>query len=285
MEFQRPVIVDDAAIWKPAEDTRTLYERAHNPRERLPERHQLTRRKAGVSTFGTGGRVALTVGLVLPMVFAWLIMASAWGPVWATCFTLGMSGFWLVAARFVLPDVWRKEPAFSDPMPLRESLREYQASRRRDRDDRAGLVGGRYRCAACGSARRPGEQRCYRCGGAGWVERFGPGGFFACGSCDEPLDVDEPRQWCQSCGAARSIAVYVQPTGDDTRSAAAAREFVSARPIDPYRDFGTGSKIAWTLPIVICGLVLVAFRGAEAPWAWPGFAVVAVILLWAIWRR
>lgn len=117
------------------------------------------------------------------------------------------------------------------------------------------------------------------------------------GQVDAPADapvasvMDGVRELRES----KNVPATAVPTESEARTdatAAALAAIASAASANPYRRFGTGSKIAWTALILLFGAVVLVFSvgspdfsGKEAAWGPPFYVVAATIALWAIWRK
>lgn len=162
-ETAPPRIIDDEAIWD-ADDRRPVFQRTHAPERRLHSMMEQSRWRRGSTTFGPAGRIIITVLLVLPVAFVWWVIDGAVGPVWATCFTLGVCGAWVVLARVVLKDVWSMDRVDASKMPLRAALRETRRTFEKARGE-----AGPFACGRCRTPRSPGATRCYKCSATHWI--------------------------------------------------------------------------------------------------------------------
>jgi len=147
-------------------------------RERAPRSALLARRTArepialpmrsrwqrGVGTFGPAGRIVITLLFVAPIIGVWLMINGVAGPVWATCFTLGVAGAWVITWWLVLPDIWRKDEVDDAPTPPGDATAIASASLTRTPNEPLAPPLRFESCAVCGAPRVQEEFPCGRCG-------------------------------------------------------------------------------------------------------------------------
>jgi len=127
----------------------------------LPMRSRWQR---GVGTFGPTGRVVITLLFILPIVGVWLLINGVAGPVWATCFTLGVAGAWVITWWLALPDVWRKDEVEDAPTPPEDAAARTDAPLGRSLHVPLAPPVSFARCGMCGAPRVQEDLPCGRCG-------------------------------------------------------------------------------------------------------------------------
>lgn len=273
-------VVDSTPIWAGAtSDTRAVHE---HERFAQPE---FSRWKRGTTTWGPVAKVAVTIGVFLPVAWLWWVVAGGVGSVPARWFVIGLSGAWLTAAYVILRDVWRKERVDAARAPVAASLRETGRSFQRDIAERRrpSSATPAIVCATCGAGRQEHERTCYRCGTEQWrtTDRSIEEDFAICGGCG--MRWHGQRPWCVACHSPRTQILWIQP-------AASPSQVLTVKPPRPYieRRRATLGNVLRVLITVVLLAGFLAFPSVPGKVVVPLFApyvFLVVLFLRSIWRK